>query len=87
MVLSYCRILHTLETGEVVSKRTAGEWALDALGREWRKLIQRALDDRPDPWARVRRPADAQAVERTKAFMAYASALARSSGETRSAVR
>ena len=29
-VLSHARILHTLAIGEVSSKRTAGEWALEA---------------------------------------------------------
>jgi predicted nucleotidyltransferase len=72
VVLSYCRMLHTLECGRVTSKREAGAWALDALDREWRELIQHALDDRPDPWAKVQRPADPNAVARTLAFVDYA---------------
>ncbi len=72
LVLSYCRMLHTLETGRVTSKREAGEWALGALDAGWASLIQRALDDRPDPWLRVHEPADPEAVDRTLAFTDYA---------------
>jgi hypothetical protein len=72
IVLSYCRILHTLATGGVTSKRQAGQWALDALPAEWEPLIKAALDDRPDPWRKVREPADRDAAERTLAFMDYA---------------
>jgi predicted nucleotidyltransferase len=75
VVLSYCRILHTIETGTVGSKREAGEWALNTLDAEWHALVGRALADRPDPWAKVRRPADPQAVERTRAFVAYVAGL------------
>jgi predicted nucleotidyltransferase len=71
LVLSYCRMLHTLESGQVTSKREAGEWALGALDAEWASLVQRALDDRPDPWARVYQPAERPDVERTRAFIDY----------------
>jgi len=76
LVLSYCRILHTLATGRVVSKREAGEWALGALEPEWTGLIQAALDDRPDPWRKVHQPADPDAAARSLAFMAYARGVA-----------
>jgi len=72
LVLTFCRILHTLSHATVVSKREAGEWARDALDPEWAGLIQRALDDRPDPWARVYQPVDPEVVDRTLAFVEYA---------------
>jgi hypothetical protein len=72
VVLSFCRMLHTLSTGRVGSKRAAGLWALTALDGRWGSLIQRALDDRPDPWLRVHRPADQVAVTETWAFLDYA---------------
>ena len=72
IVLSFCRMLYTIATGVVGSKRVAGEWALDALDPEWRALIQQALDDRPDPWARVYQEATAENAERTFAFIRYA---------------
>ena len=71
-VLSYCRMLHTVETGTVTSKRAAGEWALEALPKEWAPLIRAALDDRPDPWRKVHEPADPALEARTRAFMDYA---------------
>jgi hypothetical protein len=72
VVLSHCRMLHTLSTGRVGSKLAGGTWALTALDAQWAPLIQRALDDRPDPWLRVHRPADVAAVEATWSFVAYA---------------
>jgi hypothetical protein len=72
LVVSFCRILQTLETGQVTSKREAGAWALESLPAEWSSLITDALDDRPDPWAKVRQPATPDAVERTLAFADYA---------------
>ena len=72
LVLSFCRVLHTLEAGRVTSKPEAGRWALDALDPEWAGLIRRALDDRPDQWGQVHRQADERAVERTLAFVDYA---------------
>ena len=72
LVLNLCRMLQTLESGKIASKKAGGEWALEALDPEWRDLIQRALDDRPDPWQRVYQPADPAVVERTFAFIDYA---------------
>ena len=71
-VLSHCRILHTLATGVVASKRVAGEWALEELDPQWRSLIGWALDDRPDPWTKVGEPADPGRLSRTQSFIGYA---------------
>ena len=68
LVTTFCRILHTLETGRLVSKQAALEWARGELPNEWRDLVQRALDDRPDPWRRVHEPADEAIVAETLAF-------------------
>lgn len=78
LVLTFCRILHTLHTGTVGSKREAGTWAIGALAAEWSSLVQQALDDRPDPWLRVHQPADPEAIERTLAFAEYACAQSKS---------
>jgi predicted nucleotidyltransferase len=80
IVLSFCRILQTLESGEVTSKKVAGEWALDALDPEWKGLIQQALTDRPDQWGQVHRPAAPEAAQRTFAFIDYAVRKASASG-------
>ena len=71
-VLSYCRMLHTLHTAGITSKPAAARWARTTLDSRWVDLIQRAWDDRPDPSAKVRQPADPDDVERTLAFIDYA---------------
>ena len=76
VVLSYCRLLHTLSSGRVASKKEAGEWALGALDAEWSSLIQGAMDDRPNPWERVQVRAEPEAVALTVAFVDYALAAA-----------
>lgn len=78
-VISYCRILQTVETGRLGSKPEAAAWALGALDPEWHQLIRRAAEERPDPWIKVGLPADPGAVERTRAFAAYCSRFARAS--------
>jgi Domain of unknown function (DUF4111) len=75
-VLSHCRILHTLATGEVTSKRVAGEWTLHELDPAWASLIRWALEARPDPWTKVGEPADPARVRRTRAFIDYVAGLA-----------
>ena len=77
LVLTLCRILHTLQAGVVGSKRESAEWALDALAPEWTALIQLALDDRPDPSGRYYKPADREVEARTLEFVDYASTYAR----------
>jgi hypothetical protein len=71
-VLSHARILHTIAIGEVSSKRAAGEWALHVLDPEWTPLIRWALEDRPDPWTKVREPADPALLRRTRQLIDYA---------------
>ena len=72
VVLSYCRMLHTLSSGKVASKKEGGQWAIRKLDPKWSGLIQAALDDRPNPWDRVHLRADSDAVDRTVAFVDYA---------------
>ena len=45
-ILTMCRILYTVEQGQIISKIRAGEWAVQALDEQWQRLIQRALDHR-----------------------------------------
>lgn len=72
LVLTFCRLLHTIREGTVASKPEAGRWALRSLDPDWAELVQDALDDRPDPWRRVRQPASVEAAKRTLAFADYA---------------
>ncbi len=45
-VLSLCRILYTLETGDVATKPNAARWCQEQLGAPWSDLIERALEGR-----------------------------------------
>ena len=75
MVLSLCRILYTLQTGEVVSKPAAATWARENLGEQWAPLIDRATAGRQVP-REESEPRDVQgtldfirlAIDRSKEF-------------------
>ena len=77
-VVSYCRMLHTLATGEITSKPAAVRWALAHLDPAWHGLIQRAWADRPDPGVKVLTAANPADVASTHRYIAYAIAA----GET-----
>jgi hypothetical protein len=67
----FCRILHTLETGEVTSKRAAMTWAEGALAPQWRDLIARAKALKKGDPEESARPADPALVAATRAFAFY----------------
>ena len=75
VVLSYCRMLQTLETGRVVSKLAAAKWGRAELDSRWARLIQRAWDQRPNPSLKICQPADADDYNETLAFLRYALSL------------
>ena len=71
VVLSLCRVLRTLRDADVVSKARAGRWAMETFADPAeQELIRQALADRPDPVGRWSRPASADAVTSTLAFLA-----------------
>jgi predicted nucleotidyltransferase len=43
IVLTVCRVLYTIQLGEVATKPQAAEWAMQALDPRWTPLIERAL--------------------------------------------
>lgn len=47
-ILTMCRALYTLDTGEQATKPQAARWAGDALGKPWRDHIKWALEHRHD---------------------------------------
>lgn len=67
----FCRILHTLETGEVTSKKAAMTWAQTALAPDWRDLIARAQTLRKGDAEQSEQPADPRDVAATHDFAAY----------------
>jgi hypothetical protein len=48
-VLSLCRILYTLQFGDIVSKAKAATWAKETLDEKWSKLIDEAWIGRHNP--------------------------------------
>lgn len=71
-VLTLCRLLYSVATGSVTAKVPGGRWAIENLDSQWTNLIRRAIADRPDPWGRVHRSADAELLEPTRRFSASA---------------
>lgn len=43
---NFCRVLYTLDTARVASKRGAMEWAYNHLDPRWRPLLQQCIEDR-----------------------------------------
>lgn len=72
-----CRMLHTLATGAVHSKKAGTAWALAELGPRWSGLIARAQAER-DNRAATMRPADPAEIAATHAFARWALAQAQS---------
>jgi hypothetical protein len=66
--LTMCRALHTLESGEIASKRESARWAMGALDPAWRPLIEQAVTWQPG--------APMAGVEVTQDFIRYALARA-----------
>lgn len=48
-VLSFCRMLYTLQNNAVLSKPMAAKWAVEALDARWQPLIERAVIGRQNP--------------------------------------
>jgi predicted nucleotidyltransferase len=71
-VLSYCRMLHTLQTGKVQSKPMGAQWAKIMLDSKWTGLIQRAWEERPNPTLKGRQQADPADFTSTLEFIRYA---------------
>lgn len=72
IVLSYCRMLHTLGTGRIHSKPAGVNWAQETLDPKWHGLIQRAWANRPNPSEKLNLRADADDHKQTLAFIHYA---------------
>ena len=68
IVLSLCRILYTLEHGDVVSKKAAASWGEVTLHARWTPLIRGAWIGRQDPDTAPR----AGDLRETWAFIRYA---------------
>lgn len=74
-VTTLCRMLHTLDCGQVTSKRAALLWAADSVDPRWSSLIHQVLDDRERGWDPHERPRPGS-VEPTLAFADFAKDVA-----------
>ena len=63
VVLTNCRALYTLKFGRIISKPVSARWALTALERQWKDLIENAL-----AWHHGMPPGD---IEKTLKMMRY----------------
>lgn len=75
VVLSYCRMLQTLETGRIESKRAGADWDQARLGPHWAGLIERAWEGRRNPDLMVRQKADPEDLQATIEFVRRALGL------------
>lgn len=73
--LSYCRMLHTLETGTIESKPASTRWAKENLDAKWVGLIERAEANRPHGFESVHTAADPTDHQLTLTFIAEAITL------------
>ncbi len=80
IVLSYCRMLHDLETGRIQSKRAGATWAQATLDASWAGLIDRAWGGRPNPAVSIRQPANPDDFRLTLAFVEHIIKLATDRG-------
>lgn len=72
VVLTYCRMLKTLESGAIHSKLASVRWGETALPERWHPLIRRALPGSKDLDGAGLQPADVSEVTETLAFTEYA---------------
>jgi Domain of unknown function (DUF4111) len=68
-VLSFCRMLHTLVSGEVHSKRVSAMWAIDQFKPRWHNLITTAWNEHVRQRENYRHLADPIEVSRTLTFI------------------
>jgi predicted nucleotidyltransferase len=75
VVTTYCRVLYSLVTGEVTSKRMALEWGRRELDPRWEPLLVQARDDRALGWDPLDPPRQG-GLEAALAFAAWCEAWA-----------
>lgn len=76
VVLSFCRMLHSLATGRVESKLAGVRWALTVVDRRWHDLIERAQAKRKGQFSRAAELADPEDCRTTIDFIRYSQSLA-----------
>ncbi len=75
LVATTCRILYTLATAEVTSKRLSMEWAITKFGSGWEPLLAQVIVDRSRGFVLMEAPRPGS-VERSIAFVKQAQRIA-----------
>lgn len=72
-VLTFCRMLQTLQTGKVESKKSAAKWAKGIVDARWHKLIEDAWFEREGVrhMVKIKQRAEQSVLEETLEFMRY----------------
>ncbi len=73
-VLTYCRMLHTLHTGTVQSKKAAAKWAKQIVEPKWVELIDQAWNEREGVrfLVKIRQRAEQTMLNETLDFIKHA---------------
>ena len=73
-VLTYCRMLHTLHTGTVQSKKAGMKWAKQFVDPKWAKIIDQAWNEREGVrfGVKIGQRAELTLLYETREFMKYA---------------
>lgn len=76
-VLTYCRMLHTLHTGTVQSKKAGAKWAKGIVDPQWVQLIEQAWNEREGVrfMVKITQQAEQTLLYKTLEFIKYAIAL------------
>ncbi len=74
VVLTYCRMLHTLHTGTVQSKKAGAKWAKEFVGPRWIKIIDQAWTEREGVrfGVKIGQQAETSLLYETLEFIKYA---------------
>ncbi len=73
IVLTFCRMLQTLRTGRVESKKSAAAWAKGVVDPRWFKVIEEALTEREGVrfMLKIKQRAEQSVLEETLVFLKY----------------
>ncbi len=76
-VLTFCRMLYTLHTGKVQSKKVAAQWAKENVDRKWSNLIDLARQEREGVrfMTKIRQRAEQALLDESLEFINYVVAL------------
>jgi len=74
VILTICRILFTISSGTIESKKSGVKWAMDNLNSKWNGLIEQAWQQREGVrfCKKIKQRADQDILQETQKFIEYA---------------